>query len=289
MRRIIVNTYRNIRRSPYQALAAIMVLTLTSLVAYIFILFLISSQTVMQYFETRPQVSAFFKDEVKEASLLEIKGALEKQPYVAKITYVSKAEALKIYQEQNKDDPLLLEMVTAEILPASLEVSANTIDDLPKIKSYFDNTAGVDEVIYQQDIIDALKKWSNAIKVTGVALLTVLGVTSLLIITIIISMKVSSKRAEIATLKLLGATPAFIYLPYIFEGIFYGLVGALTAWVIVYVMLLYATPMLVNFMGDIPLLPIPITQMLLMLGGVFGITALLGVVSGSLSSRRYGS
>ena len=289
MRRIIVNTYRNIRRSPYQALAAIMVLTLTSLVAYIFILFLISSQTVMQYFETRPQVSAFFKDEVKEASLLEIKGALEKQPYVAKITYVSKAEALKIYQEQNKDDPLLLEMVTAEILPASLEVSANTIDDLPKIKSYFDNTAGVDEVIYQQDIIDALKKWSNAIKVTGVGLLTVLGVTSLLIITIIISMKVSSKRAEIATLKLLGATPAFIYLPYIFEGIFYGLVGALTAWVIVYVMLLYATPMLVNFMGDIPLLPIPITQMLLMLGGVFGITALLGVVSGSLSSRRYGS
>lgn len=289
MRRILINTYRNIRRSPYQALAAILVLTLTSLVAYLFIVFMLGSQKVMQYFETRPQVSAFFKDDVKEEALLTIKAALEKQPFVASVNYVSKNEALKIYQEQNKNDPLLLEMVTADILPASLEVSAKTIDDMAKIKAYFDNTAGVDEVVYQQDIINALKKWSNGIKTVGMGLLIVLSFTSLLIITIIISMKVSSKRSEIATLKLLGATPTFIYLPYVFEGMFYGLVGAFTAWVVMYLMLLYATPVLVQFLGEIPLLPIPFTTMLLMLLGVFGATAILGVVSGSLSSRRYGS
>ena len=288
MRRILINTYRNIRRSPYQALAAIIVLTLTSFVAYLFILFWLGSQVVLNYFETRPQVTAFFKDDVNETTILEIKANLEQQPFVAKVNYVSKAEALEIYQEQNQNDPLLLEMVTADILPASLEVAAKTIDDLAQVKSYFDSTAGVDEVIYQQDIIDALKKWSQAIRTTGGVGLGGLGLTSFLIITIIISMKVAAKRSEIATMRLLGATPLFIYLPYVFEGVFYGLVGALTAWLLGYILLLYATPTLLDFMGEIPLLPVPLTTMLLMLVTVLAATAGLGVISGSISSRRYG-
>src|SRR4030067_1202170 len=134
MRRILINTYRNTRRSPYQALAAIIVLTLTSFVAYLFILFWLGSQVVLNYFETRHQVTAFFKDDVNETTILEIKANLEQQPSLRKVNYVSKAEALEIYQEQNQNDPLLLEMVTAEILPASLEVAATTIDDLAHVK-----------------------------------------------------------------------------------------------------------------------------------------------------------
>ena len=41
-----------------------------------------------------------------------------------------KQEALEIYKEQNKEDPLLLDLVTADILPASLEVSTYKIEDL---------------------------------------------------------------------------------------------------------------------------------------------------------------
>ena len=55
-------TLKHIRRSPYQALAAIAVMTATFFVANIFTLVALGSQAVLQHFETKPQVIAYLKD-----------------------------------------------------------------------------------------------------------------------------------------------------------------------------------------------------------------------------------
>ena len=169
MKRIVTNALKNIRRSPYQSIAAVLILTLSIFVTQIFFLLSFTSQLVLQYFETRPQVTAFFTDDVSEEIILSLKQQFEAQSYVNEIVYVSKEEALKIYREQNSDDPLLLEMVTADILPASLEVSATTVDDLPIIAQELEKTSGVEEVAYQTDVVDALKKWTSGIRIGGIA------------------------------------------------------------------------------------------------------------------------
>lgn len=289
MKRILINSFRNIRRSPYQALAAIMVLTVTFFVAVVFMVLMVGSHTVLTYFETRPQVTAFFNDTVSEEALLNLKAELEKQETVAGVRYISKPEALLIYQEQNQDDPLLLEMVTADILPASLEVSAKAVEHLPGIKVTLEQSAGVEEVVFQQDVIDALTKWTRGIRIAGVVLVSVLIFTSVLVMTIIISLKVSSKRQEISTLRLLGASRWFIHGPFIIEGAWYGMIGALLAWGSVYLLILYATPILLDFFGDIPVLPVPLATMLLILLSTGGSAVVLGVLAGSFSSRRFGS
>lgn len=131
-------TWQHIRRSPYQALAAIGVMTLTFFVTAIFIFIASGSEVVLHWLETRPQVTGFFKEEVTAAQVDSLKDELNRTGMIADIKYVSKEEALAIYREQNKDDPLLLEMVTANILPASLEVSTTSLDALggngPNIK-----------------------------------------------------------------------------------------------------------------------------------------------------------
>jgi cell division transport system permease protein len=289
LKRIFINTFRNIRRAPYQALAAILVLTLTFLVTDVFVLVLLGSQKVMNYFETRPQVTAFFTDQVSENAILGLKQQLENQDYVANVTYISKQKALEIYREQNKDDPLLLEMVTADILPASLEVSAKAVGNLPKIKNDLTGVTGVEEVVYQQDIVEALTKWTRGIWVAGIFLVSVLMFTSLLVLTLIISMKVSAKRQEISTIRLLGAAPWFINGPYLLEGAFYGVVGSVVAWGIMYILLLYATPLLVSFLKDMNVLPVNPLFMLLLLTIMSLIAAGLGMISGTLSSGRYGN
>jgi cell division transport system permease protein len=288
MNRILINTLKNIRRSPYQAVAAIMILTLTLFIAQLFILLSHSSQRVLEYFETKPQVTAFFKDAVIEADILALKQQLENQDYVEAVVYVSKQDALKIYQQQNADDPLLLEMVTADILPASLEVSAKTVDNLPIVRQTLENTAGVEEVIYQEDVIEALQRWTTGIRIGGVVLVAILITTSLLVITIIISIKASSKRQEISTMKLLGATPLFIRGPFMFEGIIYAVLSAFMAWGLVYIILLYSTPTLLNFLGDVPLLPISPIFMLEILLSTAAAASFMGMWSGYFSSRRFG-
>lgn len=287
MNRTFVSAVRNIRRAPFQALGSIFVLILTFTAAQAFVLVSLGSQVLLSYFETRPQVTAFFSDKIDEAGILQIKQQLEQQSQVAKVVYVSKTDALNLYQEQNKNDPLLLEMVTADILPASLEVAARTATDLPIISEQLKQIGGVEEVVYQKDVIEALQRWTNGIRTSGIILVGFLVLTSILITTILITMKVAQKRQEIKILRLLGATPWFVRGPFILEGATYGLFSALIAWIILYIGLLYATPLLVTFIGDIPLLPVSIMTMVWLLLGSMGVGISMGAISGSISTSRY--
>jgi len=119
--------WQHIRRTPYQALAAVAVMTLNLFIASVFITTASSFEQILRFFESRPQVTAFFKDEAKIDQVEALRQKLLETGKVAEVKYVSKEEALAIYREQNKDDPVLLEMVTANMLPASLEVSADRL------------------------------------------------------------------------------------------------------------------------------------------------------------------
>jgi cell division protein FtsX len=143
-------------------------------------------------------------------------------------------------------------------------------------------------VAYQQDVVDTMRRWSQGIRLGGISLVIFLVITSLLVITLIISMKVATKRQEIATMKLLGAKPFFVVGPFVAEGALYGLVASLLSWSTLYIILLYATPILVEFLGDIPLLPIPLWFMASLLGGTAGFSLLFGMIAGSASGRRFG-
>jgi cell division transport system permease protein len=287
IKRTFAHSFKNVRRAPFQALGSVFILLLTFFAAQAFVLVSLGSQVLLTYFGTQPQVTAFFTDKVDEATILQIKQQLESQSYIAKVTYVSKEEALKLYQQQNQNDPLLLEMVTADILPPSLEVSAKSMEYLPKINDDLKQISGVDEVAYQKDVIEALQRWTRGIRTSGVVLVGFLVATSIIITSIIISMKVAQKRNEIKIFRLLGATPWYVKGPFIIEGMIYGMASALLAWVFLYIILLYSTPLLLSFIGDIPLLPVPFLTMLMLLGGSVGAGALMGFVSGSISTSRY--
>ena len=276
-----------IRRSPYQALAATLIMFLTFFLATVFVLTAGGFQGILRYFETRPQVTAFFKDNTTMDQVDVLEAKLAQTGKVKESKYISKEEALAIYKEQNKNDPLLLEMVTANILPASLEVSTKDISYLPEVAQILKSEPTVEEVIFQEDVVKALHTWTSTLRKIGVGLIGALGLVSLLIILVIVGMKITLRREEIEILQLLGATPWYIRTPFIFEGMFYGMIGAFLAWGICWLLLLYITPFLVKFLSGIPILPVPILFMLSLLG----IELLAGIVIGSLGSllavKRY--
>lgn len=279
--------WTHMRRSPYQALAATLIMFLTFFLATVFVLTAGGFQVVLRYFETRPQVTAFLKDETTLEQVDTIKARLAQTGKVKEVKYISKEEALVIYREQNKNDPLLLEMVTANILPASLEVATKDIAFLPEVAQILKSEPGVEEVVFQEDVVRALHNWTSTLRKIGIGLIGALGLVSLLIILVIIGMKITLRKEEIEILQLIGASPWYIRAPFVFEGMFYGIVGAITAWGISYLLLLYATPFIVKFLSGIPILPVPILFMLSLLG----IEILSGIVIGSLGSllavRRY--
>src|SRR5258708_4051700 len=275
-----------IRRSPYQALAAILMLWITFFVGYTFSLFFYSSDQILHYFETRPQITAFFKLDAPSANIQTLQDSMTSKPYVDKVTIISKEQALQIYREDNKKDPLLLELVTADILPASIEVSAKDPTFLPQIKQDLENADGVEEVIYQKDVIDTLQKWTTSLRYVGVVSIVILGFTSFFIIIIITGMKVAMKKRAIQIMRILGASRWYVKAPFVYEGMLYGFFGSLAGWTVMYVALLYLTPWITSFLGAIPLLPLPPEFFAIQFaaGTLIGLT--LGGISSSVAVQR---
>jgi len=280
-------TWTHLRRSPYQSLSAVLIMFLTFFIATSFVLTAAGFQVILRYFETRPQVTAFFKDDTAQQQIDLLQAELVQSGKVEETKYISKEEALEIYKQQNKEDPLLLEMVTANILPASLEVSTNDISGLSPVANILREDPNVEEVIFQEDIVQALYQWTGTIRKIGIGLIGALSLTSFLIILVIIGMKITIRKAEIEILQLIGASTGYIRAPFLLEGIFYGAVGAILAWGLAYLLLLYATPFIVKFLSGIPVLPVPAYFMLIILG----VEVLTGIIIGSFGSliavKRY--
>jgi len=280
-------SWTHMRRTPYQALAAILIMFLTFFITTVFILTAGGFQTILRYFETRPQVTAFLKDETTSAQIDTLKAKLAQTGKVRETKYISKEEALNIYREQNKNDPLLLEMVTANILPASLEVSTNNLPHLNEVAQILRAEPTIEEVVFQEDVVNALQQWTLNIRRVGISLIGVFGLVSLLMILVIIGMKITLRKEEIDILQLLGASRWYIRAPFLLEGMFYGVVGAFMAWGVTYLLLLYLTSYIIGFFQGIDLLPVSPFFMLT----VLGIEISSGIVIGSLGSllavKRY--
>lgn len=278
----------HLRRSPYQALAAVIINTVTFFIITVFTVIFIVTNNMLGFLESRPQVTAFFLDTTTDQEIESLQNKLESSGVVETISYISKEEALSIYQEQNQDNPLLLEMVTADILPASLEASAKNVDDLETIASVMSAEPYVEEVIYQKDIIDSLRLWTRGMRATGIVLSAIFVLTSMLTITIIIGLKTASRKHEINTLSLLGASSWYIKGPFIIEGIFYSLTGSLIGWGVTYLIILYLTPNLIDFFQNTPIFPIPWITMFIVLGVQILIGLFVGTFASLLATRRYG-
>ena len=276
----------NIRRSPFQSITAMIITTVTLFVAYSFSLMILGTQQILNYFETRPQVIGFFELDASSEEINQVGQKMVQKSYVKDVQLITQEEALSTYRAENKDDPLLLELVTADILPASIEVSADEISSLVQVKNDLEGLTEIEEVVFQQDIIDSLTSWTTSVRYIGIAAVVVLGLTSFLIITALISMKVTHRKKTIQVMNFLGASNWFITAPFFFEGVIYGLIGSLVGWIVMFSALLYLTPWLKNFLGTISILPVPWEVFALQLSIGTLTTVLLGGFAGATAVKR---
>lgn len=270
------------RRTPYQALAAVMVLSLTFFAASIFTFIFSGAQKIISYFEASPQVIAFFEKgkDLSAEEIATIKGKLENTGKMASFKYVSTHEAESIYKEKNKNDPLLLELVDYKILPPSIEVSSTSIESLGQLKDMLKSQPKVTDVVYYEDIVQTLSVWVTNLRFVGLVLLVYLVIQSILILLLIVSLKIMAKKEEIEIMQFLGASFSFIARPFLAEGVIYGILGAVFGFASAASILLYSTPLLINWLGDLPLLPVPPV----FLAEVFAIQVAAGIILGTIAS-----
>jgi len=183
-------------------------------------------------------VIVWLKDEVRDGVTFEAQmGLLDEVngwEEVDTASFVGKAEAYQEFQEMFASNPAMLENVNPAILPASIRIKLNNIEEYRGVQLRLIDQPVVKEVTSPGESIEQLADLSNVLNMIGVVLAIVQGASAVVLISNTIRMAIYARREEIGIMKLVGASNWFIRVPFVLEGMLQGFVGALFAVVMVF-------------------------------------------------------
>ena len=150
----------------------------------------------VKHLESLSQVTTYFKDTLSEKQILEIKKELDSLPEVQETIYISKDQALQIFYDSYKEEPLLTESINSGIFPASLDVRVKKTQDIQGVVDKINTYDGVEEVDYLKDAIEKFKNYIQGIRSSIYILIGVLGVICFMIIFVINAISLPIKKFD---------------------------------------------------------------------------------------------
>lgn len=111
-----------------------------------------------------------------------------------------------------------------------LKVRVQSSTEVPKLAQQLTQIQGVDDVQYLEEALQRLAQLHEGMNWIGLSLVTVLALSAIAVIMTTIRLIIVARHREIEVMQLVGATTAWIYLPFILQGIAFGIIGAAIAW-----------------------------------------------------------
>ena len=278
VRYLTVEGFKNIWLHRLMTLASVCVLISCMLLIGVAVLLSYNIQTSFGALKDNNIVMVSLTDSTTEAQAKSIEQKIKDIKNVKSTKYVSKAEAAQsfresigsMYDEFFKDDDSFLPM-KVEVVLKDLEKYEKTVSTIEKIE-------GVEYVNFSPELTKKLASIQNVIYTAGFWIIGLLLITALVIIANTIRVTMASRRLEISIMKAVGATNNFIRLPFVVEGIIFGLVSAIATTGILYLVYNSTIDKIREF-GFLNLIPYKDVVWYL-----FGGFCLIGIVAGTLGS-----
>jgi cell division transport system permease protein len=245
--------------------------------------------SALQFTEQKVQVVAYLQPTATDIQVEALEDRIRAMPEVASVDYVTRDQALEKFREslkaQGRDD--LTRYLDTNPLYASLEVRMVDAADVGVVSERLDpaNVAIIRNVLNQKDFVANLVTVTDILRTAGTIVLIVVGIIALFIIVNTIRLAVVARGEEIEIMRLVGASDAFIRWPFVFEGAFVGLLGAL---ITLGLLALGAEPLsafMADFFRVLPLEMGSLTRDLVLL--VLGTGVGLGILGSWVSVRTY--
>jgi cell division transport system permease protein len=285
-KKALIQAWLNIRRNGAFSLACIVVAGISLLIFGLFLLLDGSLNNLVHSFEERVGISAYLKSTVTPSEAAWLQSRVITWPEVEVVKYVSPEEAMQTLKADLSGFEDVLSTLPANPLPASLEIKPKNPSQTIEIVSQLRNLPQVDEVQYDLETVSKLIAFTNYFRLLGIVVSLLFVLSTWFLFSSSIRMTVYARKTEIEVMKLVGATNNYIRYPFVAEGIFYGLAGALTACLLLFPMrsALVASLNHLTFLSQIA----PDDSYLFLVNIVllaFG--ALLGAFAANMSVRRF--
>jgi cell division transport system permease protein len=281
----------NLRQNLFVSVVTVGTIALALLIASLFLLVYVNLQSMAEGWSDKVQVTAYFDKEPAPLAVSALKGRVQALPGTSKVLFVSQAEAEQRLRARLKGQESLLEGITPEVLPASLEISLDRDHrDGGSVAAYvasLKKIAGISEVQYGEEWVKRFSSFMNLFRLMGMLLGGFLAIMVLFIVSNTIKLTIYARKDELELLGLVGATRFFIKAPFLIEGILQGALGSLLSMIALLGCYWAFLKNAGNFLGVNPaaaglsFLPIPHLALILV-GGV-----LLGFIGSATSLRRF--
>lgn len=230
---------KNIWVNRLMTLASVGVLVACMLLMGAAALFSLNVDSAMGHLEEQNVVVVFLdidtKDEAAQQTFSKIKATanvlsadlISKEESMKKLTdlYKSQEEKNTINELYGKDDTFL---------PHSITVTFEDISLYNKTLKVLSEIENVDSIKAPKGVIEQVINIRKIVTIAGAWIIGLLLITALVIISNTIKITMHSRKLEITIMKAVGATNSFVRLPFVIEGMVFGIISALVSVAILY-------------------------------------------------------
>lgn len=197
-------------------LSSIISISLVLLLVGVASLLLVNTQSVSDYFKENLKVSVLLQTDVEETKAEKICKEMEVQPFIKAVELISKERGEKELKRLLGED--FLSVFETSPIPVSIDINLKaeyvSDDSLKVVEAIISKEPLVEEIIYQKSLVDSLNSNLGKISVVLGIFVALLLFISFVLINNVIRLSVYDKRFTIHTMKLVGATKAFIRAPF---------------------------------------------------------------------------
>ncbi len=296
--RLIKFSFQNFVRNIWLSVVTItiIILTLFSVTSLVFVNAVLDK--AIGLVESRVDVSVYFKPSVTQEQVYVVQTNLETLPYINRVQYISKADALEKLRKQYNDSPLILEAIKElddNPLGDTLVIGAKETGDYQKIVDVLKATPQyavlIDRTSFDDNtfVIEKLEKISKQVSAIGWGITLFFALISLLVIVNTIRIAIYTHRDEIAIMKLVGASNTFVRGPFVGEAMLYAFLGALITFGLSYVFANISDPYIVGLLGqtDFTLIGYLKNNIVMVFGGELLGIIVISVVATWVALSRY--
>ena len=221
MRRRLVNAY----------LSSVVSISLVLLLVGVAAMLLVNTRSVSEFFKENLQVSVMMKQEVSDEEAAVFKNEIDSMRFVRNAELITKARGEKEMAEMLGTD--FLSVFETSPIPVSIVVTLDadyvSRDSLKIVEKAMMKSPMVDEVVYQKSLVDALNSNLNRISMVLGVFIALMLFISFVLINNTMRLNVFARRFTVRTMKLVGATRAFIRGPFLLRAAFLGLFASVIA------------------------------------------------------------
>ncbi len=268
---------------PY--VSVVLSITLALFVIGLFGLLLLQSNKLKNVIRDNITMQVYLDKFITENDRIRINKLLAQKDYVAKengsaaIEYIPREKAAEIFIKNTGEDfiEFLGENPLRDAFVIRIAPEFQQEEQLKKIKEELSKADGVFEVVYVQNLVQAINDNITKISLFLMGFATILLITIVILINNTIRLALFSQRFLIRSMQLVGAKGGFIISPFVWRAAFQGLMAGVLAASLLYMLLLYTN----NVIEELKALQTT-NELLLLLALIL----LLGVLIASVSTYR---